>query len=643
MASVAIGAVHVDLGLNSAQFAAGMKQAQTGLNKFGIQITLGLETIAEGIGKVIGAIPSAIKGAVDHADALSKAAQKAGTTTEALSRLAYAASFSDVSLEGLTSGLGKLSKSMADAVQSKTSTAAIAFKALGISVTDSAGRLRKADDVFADISDKFARLPDGATKTSLAMMLLGKSGAEMIPLLNGGSEELRRMAAEADRLGITISTKTGHDAERFNDTLTLVGKVLEGVVNTMMEAALPALQSFAQQLASPRFAEAAQTLAKGVITALAAISDVVVGLVKAFGDLGTAITNAFKTAAQSTSGKSLDQLKKQLDDEESGLQVQLRLAGGNNEANGVQRSLNMIAALKKQIAVMSSVSGMGLGAAGGATSLVPGKPSSPLTPPVLPNQQAEAAAEQAAKAYNKIVASAKDRIAQSQIEAQALGKTAEEADRLRFSQELLADATKDGAKLSTDQVVQLNGLADAMAQAADRTRQLTEIYDVGKGVFEGFFSDLKSNLQDSADLWAAMGNAASKALNSIADKALSMAADGLWDIIFGAITGGGVIKSGASLAGGALGGGAIHLGSFDGGGYTGAGTRSGGLDGMGGFLAMLHPDETVIDHTRGQSTGPQINISITGSRQDAAEIARQVGRTLPDAIAAYNRNPRRRT
>jgi hypothetical protein len=43
--------------------------------------------------------------------------------------------------------------------------------------------------------------------------------------------------------------------------------------------------------------------------------------------------------------------------------------------------------------------------------------------------------------------------------------------------------------------------------------------------------------------------------------------------------------------------------SFDGGGYTGSGARSGGLDGKGGFMAMMHPNETVIDHSKGQSIG----------------------------------------
>ena len=45
-------------------------------------------------------------------------------------------------------------------------------------------------------------------------------------------------------------------------------------------------------------------------------------------------------------------------------------------------------------------------------------------------------------------------------------------------------------------------------------------------------------------------------------------------------------------------GGALE--SYDNGGYTGNGPRSGGLDGKGGFMAIMHPRETVVDHTKGQ-------------------------------------------
>jgi len=40
--------------------------------------------------------------------------------------------------------------------------------------------------------------------------------------------------------------------------------------------------------------------------------------------------------------------------------------------------------------------------------------------------------------------------------------------------------------------------------------------------------------------------------------------------------------------------------SFEGGGYTGSGARTGGLDGRGGFISMMHPQERVYDETRGQ-------------------------------------------
>jgi len=57
--------------------------------------------------------------------------------------------------------------------------------------------------------------------------------------------------------------------------------------------------------------------------------------------------------------------------------------------------------------------------------------------------------------------------------------------------------------------------------------------------------------------------------------------------------------------------------SNEGGGFTGSGVRAGGIDGRGGFPAILHPNETVIDHTKGQgSGGATVNFNI--STVDAA-------------------------
>lgn len=55
--------------------------------------------------------------------------------------------------------------------------------------------------------------------------------------------------------------------------------------------------------------------------------------------------------------------------------------------------------------------------------------------------------------------------------------------------------------------------------------------------------------------------------------------------------------------------GQVQVPSFAGGGSTGNAPRSGGLDGQGGFIAMLHPRETIIDHASGAGGGAS-NITV---------------------------------
>jgi len=52
------------------------------------------------------------------------------------------------------------------------------------------------------------------------------------------------------------------------------------------------------------------------------------------------------------------------------------------------------------------------------------------------------------------------------------------------------------------------------------------------------------------------------------------------------------------------------MSDFEGGGYTGGGVRAGGMDGKGGFMAMVHPNETVVDHEQGQGMGATVNFNI---------------------------------
>lgn len=203
---------------------------------------------ALGTALLVGATSAAValKAAIDRADELSKAAQKIGIATDALSRLAYAAKLSDVELGELQGGLTRLVKAQAEAAAGSEQQASL-FKALGIEFKNTDGTLRNVELVMRDLANVFAQLPDGADKTALAVELLGRSGADLIPLLNGGSIALDEMAARASALGVVIDTETGRAAEEFNDRLTDLGMGVQGLATTVAAELLPDLLALTQE------------------------------------------------------------------------------------------------------------------------------------------------------------------------------------------------------------------------------------------------------------------------------------------------------------------------------------------------------------------------------------------------------------
>src|SRR5262245_6664057 len=204
-----VGALRVVLGMDTASFEDGAKRASKQLDTFGKRVgafTAG-NLLANAIEKAAGAMVDFAKASLETIDTLGKTAQKVGVSVEAFSALNYAADLADVSTEQLSTGLGKLAKNMADTAAG-TGDAAKTFDALGISVKNADGSLRPVDDVLADIADKFQGATDGAQKTAAAMALFGKSGKDLIPLLNDGSTGLREMAAQAEAMGLVISKDT---------------------------------------------------------------------------------------------------------------------------------------------------------------------------------------------------------------------------------------------------------------------------------------------------------------------------------------------------------------------------------------------------------------------------------------------------
>lgn len=290
--------------------------------------------------------------------------------------------------------------------------------------------------------------------------------------------------------------------------------------------------------------------------------------------------------------------------------------------------------------------GMSPGTMGGQT------PFNPYEGMVLGGEDKAKAAAKAAKAYADLTRSAHEFIAEQQLEAKALGMTEEAANRMRHEQDLLNKAANDNIALTPKMRDELAGLAEQMAATEERTRQLTEWYNIGKSAFGGFMSDFKRDLMSGTSLWESFGNAAAKALDSIADRALSMAANGLFDMIFGSIMGG--------ISGGFGGGGGLKLG-FNGipGFATGTNFAPGGMawvgeDGpelmnvpRGARIIPNGPSMAMAANSNGGITiNNVINVPAGTNPETAPAIAREVAkelkRQLPEAMNQRDRNPLRR-
>jgi hypothetical protein len=243
-----IGNLRVNLGLDSAQFQAGVAKVGSSLDRIAKKAAVFGAAVGASMVGVAGALSVAVRNTINDADDLGKAAQKFGVGVEELSRLKHAADLSGVSLDGLGTGLSRLSNAMQETANGAKNTASRAFQALGIEVKNADGSLRSSSLVMIDIADRFSRMQDGAQKTALAMAIFGRSGTELIPMLNAGKVGLTGMMEEADRLGIVIDTNTAKAAENFNDNLTRLARVKDGLTTQVTASLLPALELFSEKL-----------------------------------------------------------------------------------------------------------------------------------------------------------------------------------------------------------------------------------------------------------------------------------------------------------------------------------------------------------------------------------------------------------
>ena len=502
------------------------------------------------------------KMSMQNVDALAKVSDRLGIATQSLAGLQHAANLAGVETATLEKSLVKLAVGVSDAADG-TGIAKDAFIELGLS----AALLEKMpiDQQMLKVADAMQGVELQADKVRLATELFGARGVAVLNMLGGGSQNLIEMAKEADHLGIAINRVDAAKIELANDAVERAKGVFTGLGNQLGASFSPLIMTVADSfrqaaLDNEDFGSVGRDVVLALLKGYGKLADGVFFLRLGFAQLNVSLLRVAKTIVEKVNP------------------VFKTLAEAYNAVASVF-GMDLIDEGK-----LDKI-GMNLeGAIGSALGRVSEMMAQPL--PSTGIDATFAAIEERSR-----------RMAE-EISNNAPGKV------------LLQDADTNGAKIQ------------------ERMTFFQEQEIAGKKKLEAF--NLQSSTAQTAHVLGELGNQfAGIASNNKKLFAMNKAfqiAQAIMQTYQGATLAMSsyppplnFVMAAATVASGLGQVAQIKAQSFEGGGFTGSGSRSGGLDGRGGFFSVLHPNETVIDHTKGQGMGSiVINNTIDARGADAS-------------------------
>jgi hypothetical protein len=544
-------------------------------------------------------------------DALSKTASKIGTTTEALSGLQYAGKLTGVEVNVMNMALQRFSRRASEAAQG-TGEAKGAIRELGIDARE----LVKLplDERMLVLADAFQGVQSESDKLRIAFKLFDSEGAALVNTLSQGRGALAEMLGEAKALGVVMSSEAAQGVEDANDEFLKLNSIFKGILDQTTAALAPALKFIVESIskslvkfgeAQGGFAEIGKKIATNLVNGFRIAGETIIEGINGIIDAVNRVKRfnlSFKVeAAQGNirslsknvrlAQKAVQQLQEQANGTRQAVDFDVWFEYGRNidqarealasNTQELETALQTLAGLKSGI---NEIDPLTLEGITGFTSSEIEKFFSGLT-----NSIKEVNLE-----LGKPPVSGQDNIANKYIES------LKQLDRqLPQSEDLVTSFANNTMNSFT------TGFTNAIT---------------GAEKFSDAIRNMAKNVIDDLIRMAIQYYITQQIFGAIVN-AFSPAPKGMDGTTAGPRTG-------------------PQVPDFNGGGFTGYGARAGGVDGKGGFPAILHPNESVIDHTKGGDSGITIvqNINVTTGVQQTvrAEIANllpQISNAAKSAVA----------
>jgi len=263
-----------------------------------------------GITTAIGVMAGASIKVAATADRVDKLSQKIGISRTAFQEWDFILSQSGASVDGLQMSLKTLSNGAAEA-KDGTKEYADEFKRLGVQVTDTNGNLKSSEVLFNEVFVALSGMTDETQRTATASKLLGRSATELAPAMNGGSDAIENMRAQAHELGLVLGDDVVDAGVRLTDSIDQLKRMGTSLMANFLGPVLPHINAIVQGLIDmiKGVDGAAQAFGEKMSTVIQIIIDKIISfLPKAVGygskivvEIANGIINALPTIVEQTS------------------------------------------------------------------------------------------------------------------------------------------------------------------------------------------------------------------------------------------------------------------------------------------------------------------------------------------------------
>lgn len=629
--------LNIVLAARDREFARAMDRNTRRVERFARQsnkslstTTKGFAVLARGAAMLLpaltaGAALAKARSTVGVLDEIGKTADRIGLTTDALQELRAAAESAGIGTNTLDMAMQRFGRRVAEA-RMGTGEAKGVLKELGIELETATGSAVPLEDVLGQVADRMGGVAEQSDKNRIAMKLFDTEGVAMVNMLRAGSAGMAEMRENARALGIVVDESLIRGAEDAQTQLDLMSRVIDAQLNSALINLAPLLVGGATALAD--LSRLLATAANATMDFLNPQTDLEIAtdnLVAALGDeirqsqlLEVALQNGI-TLSVGVAKAKLQEAQSRYKNAAAAIAENRAMALASNEYSDLEMSIStardalrglegstpgepagmmqaeeynntedfLVRAEAKRAELLAideklqaqlersqknaETLGVALENAGGGIVRVNG--GTPVEPVDASDRKAAGGAgavREQVKAtipelsdYNDLLGRVSATFKGSQVAAGDYAGVLDRVDTLYQNGQISAKEYQAAIELVKDEFGDVMDAAKSMEEATE-------------AMFISIVTGAKTGREALSDLLATFAQMAAKS-------AFSGLFDGLFDGVAGAF--------------------GVKTKSYDGGGYTGGGPRSGGLDGKGGRLAMIHPQETVVDHTRGQTLG----------------------------------------